>query len=237
MATVGAQEWQLTEASQLLLAGTSSVNSFECEATTMAFDYDVSHAIQGTGFSLPGMALVVPVRDLDCDNRRMNRDMRNTMRAEEHPNIRLEVHRIDLVPETSEALAAMWNTERGKYELAGNLLGAVLALMGIGLFVIAVLPNPIALAFALICTSVGTALFNASALSLASHQAHQHERGAVLGVAQSMQALGRSVGPMMAGLLFDFNAGLPFYMGSGLVGIMLLALLLMFQKTRQNKYG
>lgn len=112
-----------------------------------------------------------------------------------------------------------------------------LALMGTGLFIIAVLPNPVSLAFALICTSVGTALFNASALSLASHQAHQRERGAVLGVAQSMQALGRSIGPMMAGLLFDLNAGLPFYLGAGLVAIMLLTLFLMFQKTRQSEYG
>ena len=87
------------------------------------------------------------------------------------------------------------------------------------------------MAVALICTSIGTALFNASALSLASHKANEHERGAVLGVAQSMQALGRSVGPLVTGAMFDLNMALPFYAGAGLVALMLFSLSVIERKT------
>lgn len=112
MTPANAQDWHLSEASQLWLAGTSSINSFECQAKAMTFDYDVPHEIRGSGFSLPGMALVVPVRDLDCANRRMNRDMYETMRAEVYPEIRLEVHRIDLVPESSDSQATHADQEQ-----------------------------------------------------------------------------------------------------------------------------
>lgn len=98
-----------------------------------------------------------------------------------------------------------------------------LGLMGGGLIILAVLPEPLFLVIALTLTSVGTALFNASALSLASHQAQDNERGAVMGVAQSMQALGRSFGPMVTGLLFDLNVGLPFMTGAVLVAVLLLS--------------
>ncbi|MBO6503333.1 MAG: MFS transporter [Kordiimonadaceae bacterium] len=107
-------------------------------------------------------------------------------------------------------------------ELTVTRLG--LALMGLGLTMLALLPDPTVLAVALVCTSVGTALFNASALSMASHNAGAHERGAVLGVAQSMQALGRSFGPLMTGFMFDTHSALPFFVGAGLVGLMLLVI-------------
>lgn len=98
-----------------------------------------------------------------------------------------------------------------------------LGLMGGGLIILAVLPEPLFLVIALTLTSVGTALFNASALSLASHQAQDNERGAVMGVAQSMQALGRSFGPLVTGLLFDVNVGLPFMTGAAVVIVLLLS--------------
>lgn len=101
-----------------------------------------------------------------------------------------------------------------------------LGLMGGGLIILAVLPEPLFLVIALTLTSVGTALFNASALSLASHQAQDNERGAVMGVAQSMQALGRSFGPLVTGLLFDLNVGLPFMTGA----VVVIVLLLSFQR-------
>lgn len=112
-----------------------------------------------------------------------------------------------------------------------------LTLMGVGLLILAVLPQPMALAFALVCTSVGTALFNASALSLASHKADAHERGAVMGVAQSMQALGRSVGPMMTGFMFDIDVALPFFVGASLVVGMIFIIFFSTDKGGAQKYG
>lgn len=111
-----------------------------------------------------------------------------------------------------------------------RLVQVGLGLMGTGLILLAVLPVPVFLFVALTLTSVGTAFFNASSLSLASHEAEDHEKGAVMGVAQSMQALGRSIGPLVTGVLFDTHAGLPFWVG----GMIVVLLLIIFQRlTRQ----
>lgn len=96
-----AQRYVISEDSEMWLEGTSTVNSFECEAETLRFDHDVEHDIEATGFSVPGVSLVVPVHDLDCDNRRMNRDMRNALQADAFPEIRLDVFRMDLLPEAA----------------------------------------------------------------------------------------------------------------------------------------
>jgi DHA1 family tetracycline resistance protein-like MFS transporter len=58
--------------------------------------------------------------------------------------------------------------------------------------------------------------------SLIAEQAAPEERGAVMGLSQSASALGRVIGPMCAGAIFDsFGHGAPFAVGSTL---MLLAL-------------
>lgn len=100
-ASAQAQRYVISDSSELWLSGTSSVNSFECEAETLSFDHDVDHDIQGNGFVVPGVSLVVPVHELDCNNRRMNRDLREALQADAYPEIRLDVFRMDLVPEVA----------------------------------------------------------------------------------------------------------------------------------------
>ncbi len=105
-----------------------------------------------------------------------------------------------------------------------------LGLMGSGLLLLAAAPDPYVIYIALTFTSIGTAFFSAAGLSLASLEAADDEKGAVLGVAQSMQALGRSFGPLVAGALFDVSVGLPFFLGSFVVVVLLIS----FQRlTRQ----
>lgn len=79
----------------------------------------------------------------------------------------------------------------------------------------AVFPVVIVLAF-------GSGIFSPSSSSLLSRSAPDHEQGAMLGVGQSMSALGRIVGPAMAGLLFERGHGVPFFTGAGLIGVGLL---------------
>ena len=93
------QQYVVSDQSELWIEGTSTVNSFECEAEKLEFDYDVPHVIEGSGFTVPGVSLLVPVRQLDCQNRRMNRDLQNALQADDHPDIRLDVFRVELVPE------------------------------------------------------------------------------------------------------------------------------------------
>lgn len=111
-----------------------------------------------------------------------------------------------------------------KLVLIGLLLTAT------GLLLLGVLASKIVLYVSLIFVFVGTALFNASSMSLASHEAEDHEKGAVLGVVQSMQALGRSIGPMVAGVMYDFHQTVPFITG----GVLVILLFIMFIRlTRQ----
>lgn len=52
-------------------------------------------------------------------------------------------------------------------------------------------------------TTIGSALYMTTMNSLVSQQAGEHERGLVLGTYNSASWLGRTVGPLMTGILFD----------------------------------
>lgn len=95
-----------------------------------------------------------------------------------------------------------------------RMLKGSLLVMATGLLVLAFLPLPEFVYVALLLTSIGSACFTASSLSIASQEAEDHEKGAIMGVAQSMQALGRFFGPLMAGVLFEFERSLPFLGGA-----------------------
>lgn len=103
-----------------------------------------------------------------------------------------------------------------------SLVKIGLTMMMTGLFMLAFLTSSVFLYISLLFTFVGTALFNASSMSLASHEAEEHEKGAVLGVVQSMQSLGRSFGPLVAGLMYDVHHAVPFFIGGLLVAILLV---------------
>lgn len=67
--------------------------------------------------------------------------------------------------------------------------------------------------------ALGTGIFNPSITSLVSRAAGPNEQGAVLGLNQSLAALGRIFGPAIAGFLFQISPGTPFATG----GIIILA--------------
>lgn len=74
---------------------------------------------------------------------------------------------------------------------------------------------------------LGYALTNPSLSSLASRFAPAHSQGATLGVYQSAGSMGRILGPLAAGLLFD-HLGLtaPFLAASGMFAVMFVLILL-----------
>lgn len=73
--------------------------------------------------------------------------------------------------------------------------------------------------------ATGTGFVNPSQSSLISRSAPADQQGGVLGLNQSMGALGRVAGPAISGALFEINFGLPFYTASALI---LVAVLLSF---------
>jgi DHA1 family tetracycline resistance protein-like MFS transporter len=62
--------------------------------------------------------------------------------------------------------------------------------------------------------AMGTGVFNPAQSSLISRSAPQDQQGGILGLNQSMGALGRVAGPAAAGVLFEVNQGLPFFTAS-----------------------
>ncbi|MGM0507061.1 MAG: YceI family protein [Bacteroidota bacterium] len=83
--------------SRIWIEGSSNVNSFTCVAGT--FEGEASSPSPSTDeSSLPepehwDVRVEVPVQEMDCGQRRMNRDLYESLKAESHPNIRFDYHR------------------------------------------------------------------------------------------------------------------------------------------------
>lgn len=74
------------------------------------------------------------------------------------------------------------------------------------------------LAVSLAVFVVGIGLATPALNALIAAQAAEHERGAVMGISQSVSAFGRVIGPMSAGAIFDvFGYSAPFAVGAALM--------------------
>lgn len=69
--------------------------------------------------------------------------------------------------------------------------------------------------------AIGTGIYNPSQSSLVSRSVAADQQGGILGLNQSMSALGRVVGPALSGVFFEFNQGLPFYAAAVLLAVAL----------------
>lgn len=96
-----------------------------------------------------------------------------------------------------------------------------LLLVGIGLVILALARGDHGLMAALACLAAGAGLIHPALSALVSLNAAPGEQGVLLGLFQSMSALGRVIGPAVAGGVYGVvGAGL--YLGSALgVGVML----------------
>jgi MFS family permease len=70
--------------------------------------------------------------------------------------------------------------------------------------------------------SVGRGIGQPALMSLASKKSPPHMRGAVMGTFQASASLGRVVGPLVAGVLFDQGMAFPFYLAAGLMAAVFL---------------
>ncbi len=67
--------------------------------------------------------------------------------------------------------------------------------------------------------AIGRAITQPPMSSMVSMRGDASDRGALLGVFQSSAALARILGPVVAGLLYDFTLGAPFYLAGALFAI------------------
>jgi len=92
-----------------------------------------------------------------------------------------------------------------------RLVPAAIALLAIGLALVWVAGSVPALAFASAVIAVGMGFQSPSMLSVISQLSDPADQGAMLGVSQSLGSLGRIVGPLWGGFVFDrFGHAAPF---------------------------
>lgn len=92
-----------------------------------------------------------------------------------------------------------------------------LVLGGIGLLLAGFAPSWPLLLVALIPVALGLGVATPSANSLITRESPPAERGQVLGISQSVAALARVVGPLVAGLAFEYEAWGPFILSGILI--------------------
>jgi MFS transporter, DHA1 family, tetracycline resistance protein len=98
--------------------------------------------------------------------------------------------------------------------------------LGIGGFLVTALaPGPLWLYLAMTFLAGGSGLVVPSLNALISQRAAPEEQGWLMGVSQSMAAFSRVVGPLMAGVVFDWIAApAPFWIGAAVVALALVML-------------
>lgn len=105
--------------SRLWIAGTSTVRSFQCQATS--FDATIESASGGVASVLAGekavssVTVTVPVEKLDCKNSTMNEHMRKALKASQNPTV---VFRVDTY-ELARASEGVTVTLNGTLTLGG----------------------------------------------------------------------------------------------------------------------
>lgn len=105
--------FEVRPGSRFWIDGTSTVDTFTCEAGEVA----------GTGVVTPTQVaarVAVPVEAFDCGNGRMNRDLRRALRAEDHPEIRFELREAEVLEEPAALGAWVPVQARGTVALAGT---------------------------------------------------------------------------------------------------------------------
>lgn len=113
--------------------------------------------------------------------------------------------------------------------IQGGLIGRLVkkhgetSLMRAGLFLLAVglsiMPFSHSLGMLYLVTTplaIGSALNSSTLPALLTFHSPGRQRGEVLGLSHSMASLGRIIGPLMGGWLYDFRTTLPFEIGAGL---------------------
>jgi DHA1 family tetracycline resistance protein-like MFS transporter len=100
---------------------------------------------------------------------------------------------------------------------AGSLVAAV------GMGALGLATQPLVLLAGLVLMAAGFGLTQPTLSAIASRHAGEEHQGAVLGVAQSSGGLARSIGPLLAGYLFEHLApGSPYAVGAGAFVLCLL---------------
>lgn len=109
-----------------------------------------------------------------------------------------------------------------------NICRVGLAMMAISMALVPTLIDGKSMVLMLFCAALlalGKGLYNPSSTGLLSLSVDADEQGGILGINQSISALGRVIGPAAAGVLFELRASLPFLVSAFMIGFAALVAL------------
>ena len=116
---IKSQGYKISSLSQLQIEGTSTVNSFTCLAGQIVGEGVVKNLIQGADSASNKIVITVPIAKLDCQNRRMNGDLRESLKSEAFPRIVFELTAVDVLDLASSAKGTRLIVATGNLSLAG----------------------------------------------------------------------------------------------------------------------
>lgn len=109
----------LDSGSRLAIEGSSNVNKFTCmcneQFPRMHIRYDRAEGSTALRFS--NATLHVRAKSLDCGNQAMNKDMYETLLADKHPNIRIELQRAQLPAPEALSRTNAWTPLKANAQL------------------------------------------------------------------------------------------------------------------------
>lgn len=115
-----------------------------------------------------------------------------------------------------------------------NLMLFGLALLGAGLIMLIWSTNLALLLIAVGVLSIGDGAVTPTSSAVLSLISHGDEQGEILGFSQGIGGLGRSIGPVIAGLLFSIGPGVPFLAGGLFAVLAILVTLPVMSKIQKS---
>ena len=113
--------YKILSQSKVYLAGTSNVNKFTCNCMS---EYELKpfkfENLGDNQMAFENTQLQLPVEYIDCKNRKMDKDLQKAMKADQYPNVIVELKNIKVNKESNEVKALVYITLAGvkrKYDI------------------------------------------------------------------------------------------------------------------------
>lgn len=90
---------EILPGSSLSISGNTNINEFECDFNTLYFkdqDITVNFSEQGDVLNFRNSVLPLENEKFDCGNRRINKDFKDLLKTDKHPEILLRIKEIDM---------------------------------------------------------------------------------------------------------------------------------------------
>lgn len=106
---INSYNYSIEPDSKLYLEGSSNVVDFTCDCTNPSGNGQFSFRLRPEGYLFENSVLDIPVKELDCGNRPMNRDMYDALKADQHPSITIQPLRVKSLTKNALSECEEWS--------------------------------------------------------------------------------------------------------------------------------